>query len=106
MANFKQRWNIKSNRQLLLIIVVFAVTGSSAAYVIKPLLALVGVVKSGATSWHYYLLYVLFIFPVYQILLVSFGFFFGQFRFFWSFEKKLLKKCGLGLLVPKKEKPE
>jgi len=106
MANFKQRWNIKSNGQLLLILIVFALTGSSAAYIIKPLLALVGVVKSRVAIWLYYLLYILFIFPIYQVLLVCFGFVFGQFAFFWSFEKKLLKKCGLGFIVRKKEKPE
>ena len=30
----------------------------------------------------------LLIFPIYQVLLVWIGFLFGQFKFFWAFEKK------------------
>jgi hypothetical protein len=106
MANFKERWNIKSNWQLLIIVVVFALTGSTAAYIIKPLLVLFGIIKGTVSNWFYYPLYLLLIFPVYQLLLVCFGFIFGQFTFFWAFEKKLLKSCGLGSIIPKKEKPE
>jgi hypothetical protein len=106
MANFKQRWNIKSNWQLLIIVVVFALTGSSAAFIIKPLLALFDITKGTVAAWIYYPLYLILIFPIYQFLLVCFGFVFGQFTFFWAFEKKLLKSCGLGFILPKKEKPE
>lgn len=99
MTNFKQRWNIKSNWQIFVIIVVFAVTGSSAAYLSKPILAAFGITKDTASAWEYYPLYIVLIFPVYQVLLVSFGFLFGQFTFFWAFEKKLLRSCRLGCIV-------
>lgn len=91
---------------MVVIILVFAVTGSSAAYLSKPILALFGIVKGNVSHWIYYPLYILLIFPVYQVLLVSYGFLFGQFTFFWAFEKKLLKSCGLGFLFSKKENPE
>ena len=45
MANFKERWNIKSNWQVFVISVVFAITGSSAAYLSKPILATFGISK-------------------------------------------------------------
>jgi hypothetical protein len=106
MASFKERWNIKSNWQLFVIIVVFAVTGSSAAYLSKPILSLFGIVKGSVSNWLYYPLYILLIFPVYQVLLVSFGFIFGQFTFFWAFEKKMLKSMGLGFLVKDKKNLE
>jgi hypothetical protein len=32
MASFKERWKIKSNWQVFVILLVFAITGSSAAY--------------------------------------------------------------------------
>jgi hypothetical protein len=99
MANFKQRWEIKSNWQLIVIIVVFAVTGSSAAYLSKPILATFGIVKNSVSGWVYYPLYIILIFPIYQILLVSFGFLFGQFTFFWAFEKKLLRSIKLGFIA-------
>lgn len=99
MANFKERWNIKSNWQLFVIIVIFAITGSSAAYLSKPILALFGISKTSVSGWEYYPLYIILIFPIYQILLVCFGFIFGQFSFFWAFEKKLLRSCKLGFIA-------
>ena len=35
------------------------------------------------------------IFPIYQILILIVGFLFGQFKFFWDFEKKMLFRLGL-----------
>ncbi|HNP33522.1 MAG TPA: diacylglyceryl transferase [Flavobacterium sp.] len=97
MGNFKERWNIKSNWQLTVIIVVFAITGSTAGYLSKPILAAFNVNRDN--PWEYWPLYVLLIFPVYQPLLVFFGFIFGQFKFFWAFEKKMLRACGLGFIA-------
>jgi len=106
MSSFKERWKIKSNWQVFVIIVVFAITGSSAAYLSKPILSLFGIVKGNVSNWLYYPLYILLIFPVYQVLLVSFGFIFGRFTFFWAFVKKMLKSMGLGFLVKDKKNPE
>ena len=105
MANFKERWNIKSNWQVFVIILVFAITGSSAAYFSKPILSIFGISRTTVSTWEYYSLYILIIFPIYQVLLVSYGFIFGQFTFFWAFEKKILRSCGLGFLFSKKENP-
>ena len=99
MGNLKQRWNITSNWQLLVIFVVFAVTGSSAAYLSKPILDWVGISKETISLWIYYPLYLILIFPVYQLLLVFFGFIFGQFTFFWAFEKKMLRSLKLGFIA-------
>jgi hypothetical protein len=41
----------------------------------------------------------LLIFPIYQILLVFVGFIFGQFSFFWNFEKKMLERLKLGFIA-------
>lgn len=101
MANLKTRWGITSNFQLTVIIVVFAITGSTSAYLSKPILAWFGLVKGEVSGWVYYPLYIILIFPVYQVLLVAIGFIFGQFRFFWAFEKKMLRGMGLGFLLPK-----
>jgi len=99
MAGFKARWGITSNFQIAVIIVVFALTGSSAAFVAKPLLAWLGVSKENMPPWLYYLIYLVAILPAYQVLLVAIGSVFGQFRFFWAFEKKLLRTLGLGFLL-------
>lgn len=99
MEDFKKRWNIKSNWQLVVIFVVFAITGSSAAILSKPILNLFGITKETISLWAYYPLYIVLIFPVYQILLVSYGFIFGQFNFFWQFEKKMLRSLKLGFIA-------
>ncbi|WP_396190844.1 DUF6787 family protein [Flavobacterium sp.] len=104
MSNFKQRWNIDSNWQVFVILVVFAITGSTSAVLSKPILEFIGVTKDTVSGWIYYPLYIILIFPVYQVLLVSFGFIFGQFKFFWAFEKKMLRSVKLGFIVDYFEK--
>lgn len=99
MASFKERWNITSNRQVWIILLVFAITGSSSAYLAKPILEFIGITKETLTGWLYYPLYIVLIFPVYQVLLVFFGFIFGQFTFFWAFEKKMLRSVKLGFIA-------
>lgn len=104
MSNFKQRWNITSNWQVFVILVVFAVTGSTSALLSKPILEFIGITKDTVSLWIYYPLYIILIFPVYQVLLVSFGFIFGQFKFFWAFEKKMLRSMKLGFIADYFEK--
>lgn len=104
MQKFKERWGIRSNFQLVIIFIVFAITGSSSVYVAKPFLDWIGLHREVFPEgfwWGglvYFLLRLSLIFPFYQILLVIFGWLFGQFRFFWNFEKKMLSRMGLGFL--------
>ncbi len=99
MEKFKQRWGITSNFQVAIILLVFALTGSSAAYLSKPILEWMGVDKAELGPWLYYPLYILLIFPVYKVLLLIYGTLFGQFPFFWAFVKKMLRGMGLGFIV-------
>ncbi|MFN3492179.1 MAG: DUF6787 family protein, partial [Anaerolineales bacterium] len=45
MNKLKESWNISSNWQLTIIFIVFAITGSSAAYLSKPLTNFFGITK-------------------------------------------------------------
>jgi hypothetical protein len=36
--------------------------------------------------------YFILILPVYNVFLLFYGFVFGQFKFFWEFEKKFFKR--------------
>lgn len=83
--------------------VVFAVTGSSAAKLASPLTTFLGITIESTSAWIYWPVRVFLIFPIYQVLLVFFGFIFGQFRFFWNFEKKMLSRMGLGFLFGTKK---
>jgi len=95
MGTFKERWGIKSNLQLAIIFVVFAITGSASAWLSKPFCIWLGIVKEDLEYW-FTPIRLLLIFPIYQVLLVAIGFLFGQYKFFWAFEKKMLKRMGLG----------
>jgi hypothetical protein len=99
MGNFKDRWNITSNWQVFVIILVFAITGSTAAMISKPILHWLGISKETHHILLYLLLYILIIVPIYQVLLVGIGFIFGQFKFFWAFEKKMLRYMRLGFII-------
>jgi hypothetical protein len=98
MEKLKQRWGITSNFQLVVIFIVFAATGSTSAYLSKPVLGWMGITKDTLSLWAYYPLYIILIFPIYQVLLVFFGFISGQFTFFWNFEKRMLRMMGFGFL--------
>jgi hypothetical protein len=98
MNKLKQRWGVTSNYQLTIIFIVFAITGSASAWLSKPFCTWIGISKE-TLGWGYYPLRFLLVFPIYQILLVLIGFIFGQFKFFWTFEKKMLRRIGLGFLL-------
>jgi hypothetical protein len=102
MEKLKKRWGIKTNLQLVLIFIVFAITGSTSAMVSKPACVWLGITKEDFGFFHHPIR-LLLIFPLYQVLLVAIGFIFGQFHFFWNFEKKMLKKMGLGFLFREKQ---
>jgi hypothetical protein len=101
MKKLKKRWGIESNLQLAIIFIVFAITGSTSAWVSKPVCLWLGIVEEDFGNW-FILIRLLIIFPLYQLLLVLIGTIFGQFKFFWNFEKKMLKSMGLGFLFREK----
>ena len=103
MEKLKERWGISSNFQVVVIFVVFAVTGSSAAKLAAPLTEVLGLDPQSISPWIYWPIRILLIFPIYQVLLVLFGWLFGQFQFFWNFEKKMLKRLGMGFLFNKED---
>lgn len=98
MNKLKQRWGIETNFQLTIIFIVFALTGSASAWLSKPFCIWLGITKGDLGYW-FTPVRLLLIFPIYQLLLVLIGFLFGQFKFFWAFEKKMLKRFGFGFLL-------
>ena len=94
MKRFKEKWNISSNYQLAIILIVFAITGSLSLYVSRPVLEALSINKEIFSAWLYWPLRIIIVFPIYQILILIIGTIFGQFKFFWKFEKKFLKRIG------------
>jgi ferrochelatase len=85
----KVKWNIVSNWQLVLIFIVFSVTGSAAMVVRKLVFGWIGITPD-TSLWIKVPLYILILVPAYQMLLIVVGSLFGQFRFFYEFQKKSL----------------
>lgn len=95
MNKLKERWGIESNLQIAIIFMVFAITGSTASYIGKPILAFLNITPDTFHALIYWSLRILILFVMYQCLLVFFGWLFGQYSFFWNFEKKMLSRIGL-----------
>ena len=102
LEKLKERWGISSNWSIVAILIVFAINGSFAAWVAKPVTSFLGISPETMYPWLYWTLRILLVFPIYQITLPIVGWFFGQFRFFWTFEKKFLSRLGLGFLFKDK----
>ena len=102
MEKLKQRWGITSNWQVVIIFIVFGITGSTAVKIGKPVIEFLGITPD-LGGFIYWTLRVLVVFPLYQVLLVFFGWLFGQFNFFWNMEKKMLSRMGLGFLLNEKK---
>jgi len=94
MNKLKMRWGVTSNWQLVIIFIVFAITGSTAAKFAAPLTEMIGVTREMG-GWIYWPVRILIIFPIYQVLLVFFGWLFGEFSFFWQFVKRMFAIFGL-----------
>jgi hypothetical protein len=101
LDKLKKRWGIESNWAVVAIFIVFAINGSFAAWVAKPVTSFLGLTPDILSSWIYWPLRILLIFPIYQVTLPIVGWLFGQFKFFWAFEKKFLGRLGLGFLFKK-----
>ena len=101
MDKLKERWGIESNWAIVAIFIAFAVNGSFAAWVAKPITNLLGLSSDTVSGFIYWPLRILLIFPIYQLTLPIVGWLFGQFKFFWAFEKKFLSRLGLGFLFKK-----
>lgn len=91
IEKLKQRWNIKSNFQVFIILVVFAITGSTTVYLKKLIFDWVGI-NAETPLVAKVIFYIVVILAVYNVLLLIIGFLFGQFRFFWEFEKKFFSR--------------
>ena len=95
MERLKEKWGITSNLQIILILIVFAINGSFAAWVASPITEFFGLSKETTNGFVYWPLRILLVFPIYQLTLPIVGFVFGQFKFFWAFELKMLRSMGL-----------
>jgi hypothetical protein len=90
IEKLKIRWGLSRTGQVLVVLFVFACTGTTVLLLKRPLFAWWfpdGVWPLWAT-----VLYYILILPVYNVFLLVYGALLGQFRFFWEFEKRFFRR--------------
>ena len=90
IEKLKSRWNLKSTTQVIIVLIVFACTGTTVLLIKRPLFAYW--FPDGEKPLWASITYFILILPVYNVFLLFYGFVFGQFKFFWEFEKKFFKR--------------
>lgn len=91
LRRLQTKWKLNSLFQLVLVLIVFALTGFTILFIKKPIFDFLGVSMERGGFWKT-VLYLLLVLPLYQIILLMWGFVFGQFRFFWEKEVQFLKR--------------
>jgi hypothetical protein len=93
IEKLKQRWNVRNGWDVLIILLVFACTGFSVLYVKRWLFELIGLDEQ-SPSWLRWAVNILIILPLYQVILLAWGWIWGKFNFFWEFEKRMFSRIG------------
>lgn len=91
IQKLQKRWQLNSTVQVVVVLLVFACTGFTVLFLKKPLFQLIQLEQFGK-SWIGWVIYLIVILPLYNIILLIYGFIFGQFHFFWNFEKKFFAR--------------
>ena len=90
MKKILKIFKVDSFARLIIIFTVFAITGSLSVFLGKFLLMLFYLEPNDTIL--YWVIRVLIIFPLYQLLLIVIGTIFGEFKYFWNIEKKILQR--------------
>jgi hypothetical protein len=93
MAGLKQKWGITSTFQIVLIMTAFSLAGMAITQS-RPIVFHLFGIKHETHLWIKVVVYILSVFPLYQLFLLVFGTLLGQFRFFWEKEKKMVQWIG------------
>ncbi|SNS44233.1 hypothetical protein SAMN06295967_109161 [Belliella buryatensis] len=91
LKKLQTKWKLKSLQQVILVLVVFALTGFTILFIKKPIFDFLGISMEKGGFWKT-VLYLLLVLPLYQIILLFWGFVFGQFHFFWEKEKQIFRR--------------
>ena len=82
-------FKVESYFRLFVIFLVFGITGSLSVYLCKYIL--IGIFSEKfIENDFFWIIRLLMIFPLYQFLLIVIGSIFGEFKYFWEIEKKIL----------------
>ena len=89
--------NVETNIQLVVVFLVFSITGMGAVFIARPMMGWVGIDYEQMNWYVFWPLRILFMTICYQIMLVIFGTIAGQRVYFWRIEKRMLRRFGIRL---------
>ena len=84
MEKLKKIFKVKSLYQLIVVFIVFGITGSLSLFISDYIL--------GFLNLNSFILSVLLLIMTYQVLLIIIGTLFGEFTYFWAMEKKIISR--------------
>jgi len=97
MDRLRRIFKVDSNAQLVVVFIVFSITGSLSIVVSRPLMDLLGISSEALGPWLFWPLRIVVVMLAYQVLLVLVGACCGQWAYFWRMEKKMLRRFGIKL---------
>ena len=86
------KFKANSIRHLFIIFIIFAISGSSSLFISSPILIALGLDKLITFYPLYIFVRIILIIPIYQFILIIIASLFGEFDYFWKFEKKFLQR--------------
>ena len=87
-----KKFEANSIQQLILIFIIFALSGSGSVFISSPILTILNLEQLISFYPLYLFVRIILIIPIYQLLLILVASIFGQFNYFWKFEKKFLQR--------------
>ena len=90
VQKLQTKWGLQSVWQVIIVLIVFSCTGFTVLLIKKPIIAFF--TENGQQTGWFTFFYYLLILPIYNVILLIYGFLFGQFEFFWNYEKKMINR--------------
>ena len=94
IENFYSRMEIKSHKHFIIIMIIFAITGSLALFLTIQILSMMHL-KELVSPIIFWPLRIIILFIIYQITLILVAIPFGEFNYFLKFVSKFLKRLGI-----------
>ena len=87
-----KKFEANSIQHLIIIFIIFALSGSGSVFISSPILTILNLEQLISFYPLYLFIRIILIFPIYQLLLILVASLFGQFNYFWKFEKRFLQR--------------
>jgi len=92
IIKFIKHFKAKSLNHLILIFIIFGISGSLTLILSEPIINFIRVNEIVENTFTLLLFRIIIIFPLYQLVLISIATIFGEFNYFLTFEKSIFKK--------------